>query len=325
VVHDDALTPWNYPMMMAVWKFAPAIAAGNTVVLKPAHTTPASTIFLAEVASEFFSSCVLNILCSHNREMGAARLGSPISRKVSITGSVRAGREVARAATGDIKRVHLELGGKAPVVVFDDADVQTTTKGIALAGYSDAGRDCTAPTRVLAGAGIHDNLAASAAGRRLPDGPDTPGADLWPLNSAAQLERVSSYIERPPDYAEDRTWGRPGGDGGFFREPTVVTGIAQDDEIIQEELFGPVISVQSFAEEKEAVERAHDIEFGLASSVWTKGHARAMRVWARLDFGCVWINTHIPLVAEMPLGGFKAFGPRDYTRVKHVTSSVSAT
>jgi betaine-aldehyde dehydrogenase len=326
-----AVTPWNYPAMMAVWKWAPALAAGNTMVLKPSDTTPASTVWMAEVMSEFLPEGVFNVVCG-DRDTGAALVSHAAPAMVSITGSVRAGIAVAKAAADDVKRVHLELGGKAPVIVFDDADLELAAENIAIAGYFNAGQDCTAATRVLAGPGIHDDFVAALAeqAKQTRTGPPSDGEVLYgPLNNANQLAQVSGFIEGTPEHAIVVAGGRRQGDKGFFYEPTVVDGLHQDDEMIQNEIFGPVITVQTFDDEDKAVEWANGVEYGLASSVWTKDHGRALRVSRRLDFGCVWINCHIPLVAEMPHGGFKKsgygkdlslYGFEDYTRVKHVMS-----
>jgi len=325
------VTPWNYPMMMAVWKLAPALAAGNAVVLKPSDTTPVTTIRLAELAAEVYPPGVFNVVCG-DRTTGAALVDHPIPQLVAITGSVRAGREVMAAASADLKDVHLELGGKAPVLVFDDADVEAAAEAIAVAGYFNAGQDCTAATRVLASAGVHDELAAALAeqARRTTTGPPSAEADFGPLNNAGQLERVTGFLDRAPDHAEVLAGGHAVGGAGFFHEPTVVAGLRQDDELIQQEVFGPVITVQRFADEDEALRWANGTQYGLASSVFTTDHARALRVSRRLDFGCVWINTHIPLVAEMPHGGFKhsgtgkdlsRYGFDHYTRLKHVMSA----
>jgi betaine-aldehyde dehydrogenase len=326
------VTPWNYPMMMAVWKIAPALAAGNTVVLKPSDTTPVSALKLAELAAEVLPDGVLNVICG-DRETGAALVSHKIPQMVSITGSVRAGMEVMRSAADDLKNVHLELGGKAPVLVFEDADIEAAAEAIAIAGYFNAGQDCTAATRVLAAPAIHDELAAALtvqAEGHTTGPPSNEDADFGPLNNANQLERVAGIVSRAPDHASVLTGGSQVGDAGYFFAPTVISGLRQDDELIQSEIFGPVITLQSFADEDEALRHANGVEYGLASSVFTKDHARALRVSRRLDFGCVWINTHIPLVAEMPHGGFKhsgtgkdlsKYGLEDYTRIKHVMSA----
>lgn len=326
------VTPWNYPLNMAVWKFAPALAAGNTTVLKPSDTTPLSTLLLAEVAAEFLPPGVLNVITG-DRSTGAAMIEHPTPQMVSITGSVRAGMAVAKAAASDLKRVHLELGGKAPVVVFDDADIERAVAGIAAAGYFNAGQDCTAATRVLVQRGIHDEFVSAlvdyAREHALSGAPDAPGMLFGPVNNASQLAQVSGFIERLPSHATVELGGSRQPGRGYFWPATVVSGLQQHDEAIQKEIFGPVITVQSFTDEAQALAWANDVPYGLASSVWTRDHARALRMAKKLDFGCVWINTHIPIVAEMPHGGFRhsgygkdlsMYGFEDYTRIKHVMS-----
>jgi betaine-aldehyde dehydrogenase len=331
------ITPWNYPMMMAIWKFAPALAAGNTVVLKPAETTPVTTVLLAELAAEVLPAGVLNVVCG-DRDTGQALVEHPAPQLVSITGSTRAGTQVASTAALDLKRTHLELGGKAPAIVFEDADLAAAAEAIGVGGYFNAGQDCTAACRVLVQESQHDAFVEALSGwareNAKPGLADDEDALFGPLNNAMQLERVRGFLSRKPAHASVVLGGERSGGAladGFFHDATIVTGLRQDDEMIQDEVFGPVITVQTFADEAEGLRMANGVQYGLASSVFTTDHSRALRMSAALDFGCVWINTHIPLVAEMPHGGFKhsghgkdlsMYGLEDYTRVKHVMSAI---
>jgi betaine-aldehyde dehydrogenase len=329
------VTPWNYPLAMAVWKVGPALAAGNTVVLKPSDTTPVTTAMFAEIVGAHLPPGVFNVIVG-DRDTGRALVSHPLTDLITVTGSVRAGTEIAASAATDLKRIQLELGGKAPVLVFADCDLEHTVEGIATAGFVNAGQDCAASTRVL----VHEPIVGEftsrlteRAARTVYGRPEEDAAELGPLNNKVQLARVEGFLERRPDHAEVPVGGTPDRrDGGYYFRPTVITGLQQSDEMIREEIFGPVITIQTFCDEAEAIGKANDVKYGLASSVWTSSHETAVRVSSLLDFGSVWVNCHLVMAAEMPNAGFKHSGYGNdlsvyaldtYTRVKHVMSAIS--
>ncbi|MBJ9836777.1 gamma-aminobutyraldehyde dehydrogenase [Citrobacter portucalensis] len=328
------VTPWNYPFMMAVWKIAPALAAGNTVVLKPSDTTPVSTLLLAELAAPLFPRGAFNVVLG-KASTGSLVVSNPKASLVSITGSVRAGLQVAASAAANLTKAHLELGGKAPAVVFADADMDKAIATITTAGFFNAGQDCTAATRILVEQSIYAEFLEKLIQKTksIKFGPPEDQSALYgALNSRNQLEQVKGFMARLPAHAKIETGGRAGPGPGFYFEPTIVSGLHQNDEAIQHEVFGPVMTIQSFSTDEEALHKANDVEYGLAASVWTSNHGRAQRFSIDLDFGTVWINNHIPLCAEMPHGGFKksgygkdlsSYSLEEYTRVKHIMCDIS--
>jgi 1-pyrroline dehydrogenase len=329
------VAPWNYPLMMAIWKIGPALAAGNTVVLKPSEQTPLTASRLANIAAEFLPPGVLNIVYGHGEPAGAALVKHPKVAMISITGDVATGKAIARAAADTVKRLHLELGGKAPVVIFDDADVEAAIEGVKIAGYFNSGQDCTAASRVIAGPKVYDEfvsgLADAVKSLNVTD-PLSEDSEMGPLVSAEQRERVNGFLERAPDHAERVVGGKMPDRDGYWLEPTVMANLQQNDEMVQREIFGPVVTVQQYPSDEEAIAWANGVDYGLAASVWTRDVARAMNAARRLKFGTVWVNDHIPLVSEMPHGGFKQSGYgndlsvyslEDYTEVKHVMVSLT--